>query len=82
MENISASDANRHFSKVLRQVSQGDVVTITSRGKPVASIIPAHRQQAQHSAARKSLLNRLRQQKITGERNWTRDELYDDECRE
>lgn len=82
MVNMSASDANRHFSKLLRQVSQGEVVTITSRGKPVASIVPAHRPQAQQNAARNSLLTRLRKQKITGERNWSRDELYDDECRE
>jgi antitoxin (DNA-binding transcriptional repressor) of toxin-antitoxin stability system len=34
MKTISAADANRHFSRVLREVSQGEHVTVVSRGRP------------------------------------------------
>jgi prevent-host-death family protein len=40
MKNVSAGDANRHFSSLLRDVATGQVVTVLSRGKPVATISP------------------------------------------
>jgi prevent-host-death family protein len=33
---VSAAEANRNFSKLLRDVQDGATITITSRGKPVA----------------------------------------------
>jgi prevent-host-death family protein len=33
---VSAAEANRRFSKLLRDVQDGATITITSRGKPVA----------------------------------------------
>ena len=78
MKTISAADANRHFSGLLRDVATGEVVTVLSRGKPVATIGPAMPESGQREVARQNLLNRLRQNKVTGSRNWTRDELYDD----
>ena len=77
MKTISASDANRHFSNLLRDVATGEVITILSRGKPVATISPAHSGCSEREAARLELLGRLRQQKPSGARNWTRDELYE-----
>ena len=77
MKTISAADANRHFSTLLRDVATGEVITVLSRGKPVATISPAGRESGQRQAAKLSLLARLRQQKATGARNWTRDELYE-----
>lgn len=41
MKSISAAEANRHFSSVLREVSRGAQITVTSRGKPVATISAA-----------------------------------------
>ena len=38
---ISATEANRNFSKVLRDVEGGARVTITKDGKPVAVLAPA-----------------------------------------
>ena len=38
MKTISAREANRHFSILLREVSSGEVIKILSRGKPVATI--------------------------------------------
>ena len=78
MKTISAADANRHFSSLLRHVATGEVVTVLSRGKPVATIGPAMPEKGQREMARQILLNRLRQNKVSGSRNWTRDELYDD----
>lgn len=37
---ISATDANREFSRVLGEVSSGQTYVVTSRGKPVARITP------------------------------------------
>jgi len=38
---VSATEANRNFSKVLRDVEGGASVTITKDGKPVAVLVPA-----------------------------------------
>ena len=77
MKTISAADANRHFSNLLRNVATGEVVTVVSRGKPVAVISAANQQDAFKLQAHKSLVARLKSQPATGARNWTRDELYE-----
>jgi len=79
MRTVTAADANRHFSKVLRDVAHGETVTIVSRGKPVAIICPSQPDSARRKLAKSSLMTRLRTQTIIGRRNWTRDELYDRE---
>ncbi len=38
MKTVSAAEANRHFSKILRDVRAGETVIVTSRGEPVAQI--------------------------------------------
>lgn len=78
MKTISAGDANRHFSSLLREVATGEIVTVLSRGRPVATLSPAHFGSDQRQRAKQSLLARLRQQQPTGVRAWTRDELYDE----
>lgn len=77
MKTMTAGDANRQFSSVLREVAQGEVITVVSRGKPVATITPAERSK-QRLSAKNALLERLRQQKAEGSRDWTRAELYPD----
>ena len=78
MKSISASDANRHFSAILREVSKGAKITVTSRGKPVAVIAPADPNATRaRAAAKRALLSRLRAMPVVGHRAWTRDELYD-----
>jgi prevent-host-death family protein len=77
MKTISAGDANRHFSKLLREVATGEVITVLSRGKPVATIAPARSDSSDREAAKLNLLERLGQQKPIGARNWTRAELYE-----
>lgn len=77
MKTISAADANRHFSRVLREVAQGELVTVVSRGRPVATIAPVRGSGRERQAAKHMLLERLRSQPAAGARTWTRDELYD-----
>lgn len=79
MKTVTASEANRQFSAMLREVAQGGRVTVTSRGKPVATIEPVHRpaKPQRPSAAKRRLLDRLAGVRARGSRGWTRDELYD-----
>jgi prevent-host-death family protein len=77
MKTISAADANRHFSRVLREVSQGEHVTVVSRGRPVAIIAPVRGSGRERQSAKRTLLKRLRRQPVVGVRRWTRDELYE-----
>lgn len=77
MQTVRAVDANRHFSNVLKQVSQGEEFLVIARGKPVATIAPVRSADNAHAVARGMLLERLANQEPTGVRNWTRDELYE-----
>ena len=66
MKQISASDANRGFSSLLREVAAGKTVTIVSRHKPVATIAPVRQGVASaRQAARRRLVARLRQQSVS-----------------
>lgn len=78
MKTITAADANRKFSNLLREVGKGEDVTIVSRGTPVAKITSVRSDALQKNAMKKILLSRLKTQHVTGTRNWTRNELYDD----
>ncbi len=77
MKSIKASEANRNFSKMLRVVSQGESYIIVSRGRAVATIHPAGPETAQRRRAKSALLERLNNQSVTGDRQWTRKELYE-----
>ena len=63
---VSAADANRDFSKLLRTVRDGATVVITSHGKPVAKIIPFATGDRVREAAKTRLLARLRAQSEIG----------------
>jgi prevent-host-death family protein len=75
---ISASDANRRFSELLRTVKKGRSVVVTSHGKPVAKISPVAEDERAAEGARSALIARLRKQRVVDAGRWTRDELYDD----
>jgi prevent-host-death family protein len=75
---VSASEANRSFSSLLRQVARGQRFTVLSHGRPVATLAPATGDDASREASRRALLARLGAQPASGEpRTWRRDELYD-----
>jgi prevent-host-death family protein len=75
---VSAADANRRFSELLRSVKRGDSVLVTSHGTPVARIVPAAEHARTHRAARSTLLARLRRERVVTIGRWTRDELYEE----
>lgn len=76
MKTITATNANRGFSNLLREVSLGEEITILSRGTPVAKITSVKSEALQKNAMKRLLLSRLKAQDVIGSRNWTRDELY------
>lgn len=76
---VSAADANRDFSKLLRGVREGRSYVITSHGKPVAKITPLDTSDRVRAAARDTLLTRLDAQAATIPIGpWRREELYED----
>jgi len=75
---VSAADANRRFSELLRTVKKGQSVIVTSHGKPVARITPIIEDERTGEAARSALFARLRSERVANVGRWTRDELYDD----
>ena len=74
---ISAAEANRKFSQLLREVGQGSTYVVTSHGRPVARIAPLHSSHAPRTRARKLLLQRLRREPVTKIGRWKREDLYD-----
>lgn len=78
-ETVSAADANRKFSLLLRGVREGQSYLVTSHGKPVARIVPAEKHEGSRVGARAALLARLERQPVMEAGRWSRDELYEDE---
>lgn len=79
---VSAADANRKFSELLRGVRKGRSYIVTSHGKPVAKLVPADSDDAIRAKGRAAFLKRLASQKLPEGADpnfrWTRDELYED----
>lgn len=78
-EAVSAADANRRFSRLLRGVREGRSYVVTSHGKPVARLVPAGKHDDVAIGARSALLSRLEKQPVIHAGRWTRDELYQDD---
>ena len=76
---ISAADANREFSALLRGVRKGHSYVVTSHGRPVARIVPVTSGEEIGNAARATLFKRLKEAPALALSRWTRDELYEDE---
>ena len=75
---VSAAEANRKFSKLLGAVREGLSYIVTAHGKAVAKIVPVARNGGVARAARRTLLKRLRSERVVTIGRWTRDELYED----
>ncbi len=72
---ITASEANQHFSELLRDVADGQSFTVTSRGRPVARVMPIDRQEESRSVRR--LLKFLASLPVRHSGSWSRDDLYE-----
>ncbi|MCQ4162907.1 type II toxin-antitoxin system Phd/YefM family antitoxin [Roseomonas sp. GC11] len=75
---ISAADANRAFSRLLREVrEEGRSFVVTAHGKPVARLVPCDAADDARGAARAKLLARLSAQPAVDIGRWNRDDLYE-----
>ncbi len=76
---ISAAEANRGFSRVLREVRDGASYVVTAHGRPVARVTPYAAPEDPKAEARALLFEHLRTVKpMEPGLSWTREELYDD----
>ncbi len=75
---VSAANANRKFSKLLRSVRDGQSYVVTSHGKAVAKIVPVEKDGGVTRVAKAALLKRLRSEPLATIGRWSRDELYED----
>ncbi len=76
---VSAADANRKFSQLLRAVrDKGHSYVVTSHGKPVAKVVPVQNNDGMTRGARAALVKRLRSEPVVKVGHWSRDELYED----
>lgn len=76
-QTISAANANREFSRLLREVRQGNSFVVTSHGRPVAKLVPIPENTEARRQAWVRLLERLKSQPALNAGKWTRDELYE-----
>jgi prevent-host-death family protein len=80
-ERISAAEANRSFSRLLRGVREGRSYIVTAHGRPIARLVPAAEVDAEErrvrQAALRALLDRVAKQPVIDIGHWTRDELYE-----
>lgn len=72
---ISASEANQHFSEMLREVQEGESYVVLSRGRPVARLVPIDREAERKAVA--DLVAFLETLPRRHGKNWTRESLYD-----
>ena len=75
---VSAADANRRFSKLLRAVREGQSYVVTSHGEPVARITPIEKNGGMLRGAKVALLKRLKAEPVLQIVRWRRDELYEE----
>jgi prevent-host-death family protein len=75
---VSAADANRMFSKLLRTVREGYSDVVTPHGKEVAKIMPEEKNGEVARGVRTALVKRLRSEPVVTIDRRSRDELYED----
>lgn len=78
---VTASEANRQFSTLLKRARDGETIAITSHGDTVAYLVPRDGAEAVETARRDAafdaIVKRARERPVTHIGPWTRDELYD-----
>jgi prevent-host-death family protein len=79
---VTATEANREFSRILGEVADGHTYIVTSRGKRVARIEPDASREATAERERRAkawnqLLARLRTQPVLDLPRFGRDDFYE-----
>lgn len=84
MTSVGAREANRSFSKILKEAENGKSITITRNGRPVAQLVPAPpvlivktRSEKERKAALERLMKRLEKGFPLGGKGFTRDEMHE-----
>jgi prevent-host-death family protein len=82
MASIGAREANRSFSKILKEAENGKSITITRNGKPVARLVPEPapvavkpKSEEERKAALERLMKTLEKGLHLGGKGFTRDEM-------
>ncbi len=81
MTSVGAREANRSFSKILKEAENGKTIIITRNGKPVARLEPADKQwkpDAEREKVIREMTEMMRRGMHLGGRRFTRDEMHDD----
>jgi len=76
---VTAAEANRNFSRLLRGVREGQSYVVTAHGRRVAKLVPAEDDTATRARkiAFEALMQRVKSQPAIDVGPWTRDELYE-----
>jgi len=74
---ITATEANQRFSEMLRDVQGGESFVVTSRGKPVAKLVPIEPDHHEHRQNVQEFLEYVRTLPIRTVGDWQRDDLYE-----
>ncbi len=78
MRMVTATEANREFSKLLDRVAKGEAIGITKRGRVVATFSPATPADQDVETFKRMHIEMLRARKpLPGLKRGDRDELYD-----
>jgi prevent-host-death family protein len=75
---ITAANANRHFSKLMRAVKKGTSFVVTSHGEPIAKIVPIDKDLRDAERKKAAFIEYLRSKPAIDIGPWTRDDLYED----
>lgn len=77
---ISATDANREFSRVMNEVARGETYVVTARGKPMIRMVPIEgddADRADRNRKMKALLDKLAERPVQNLGRVTRDDGYE-----
>lgn len=80
MPTVGAREANRSFSKILREAESGKTVTITRNGRPVARLQPIDlrpKSEKERRKAHKELMELLEKGYDLGGGPYSRDEMHE-----
>jgi prevent-host-death family protein len=72
---VTAAEASRDFSKLLRSIREGDSFIVTSHGTPVARLVPIEDDTAKREEAKQRYLDELRKRPVLNLPRATRKEM-------
>lgn len=75
---VTAADANREFSKLIKAVKKGTSFVVTLHGEPIAKIIPIDKDLRGAERKKAAFLEYLRNKPVIDIGPWNRDELYEE----